>query len=150
MLVVSSCSRPTAQSKLLADLRRDEVPLRLLLRCGGVELESVSWQEYWHSCKPFFSVDARLVQRLNRLKSAWLKVVHEPGSRRCQLTYCWRYFGLLHHTLEIAAREPGRGNPLPVLHRILALGSFTAEAADGNERAACAFSAIQPIYLLGR
>ncbi len=91
-----------------------------------------------------------MVQRLNRLKSAWLEVVRKPGSRRCQLTYCWRYFGLLHHTLGIAAREPGRGNPLSVLHRILAFGSFTAEADGGDERAACAFSAIHPVYLLGR
>ena len=73
MLVVSSCSRPAAQTRLLADLRRAEVPLRLLVHRGGGQLESVSWRDYWHSCKPFFSVDARLVQRLNRLKSAWLE-----------------------------------------------------------------------------
>lgn len=150
MLVVSSCSRPAAQTKLLADLRRAEVPLRLLLHRGSVELESVSWRDYWHSCKPFFSADARLVQRLNRLKAAWLEILRKPGSRRRQLTYCWRYFGLLHHTLGIAVREPGRGNPLPVLHRILSFGSFMAAADGDDERAACAFSAIHPVYLLGR
>ncbi len=91
-----------------------------------------------------------MIQRLNRLKAAWLEVVHKPTSRRRQLTYCWRYFGLLHHTLGIAAREPVRGDPLPVLHRILAFASFTTKADDDDERAACVFSAAHPAYVLGR
>lgn len=112
MLVVADVSRRENRRRVVTDLRRPGIPVRLSICPAGLHLESLSWREHWQPCKAFFSADARLVQRLNRLKAAWRNLSRVPQNRRCQLAYCWRYFGLLHHTFEIAScASPGEAIP---------------------------------------
>ncbi|MEE9296998.1 MAG: class I SAM-dependent methyltransferase [Phycisphaerae bacterium] len=113
-------------------------------------VESVTWQDYWQRCRRFFEADTRLVHRLNRLKFAWPSFLRRPKSKRRQLAYCWRYFGLLHHTLRVARTEPRRGDPLPVLHRILAFATFTVEIRGSPGKAAGLVTNRNPVYQLGR
>ena len=150
MLVVAGISRRENRRRLLTDIRRPGIPVRLLICPRDLHLESLPWREYWQPCNAFLSADARLVQRLNRLKATWQDLSTAPTSRRRQVAYCWRYFGLLHHTLEIASCEPWRGDPLPVLRCILAFTVFVVERMGKQGRSACTFSAMNPVYLLGR
>lgn len=94
MLVVTRTSRREHRSRLAADLRCPRIPIRLLIGPGNLQLETVTWREYWQPCNAFLSADARLLQRLNRLKATWQDLSRAPTSRRRQLAYCWRYFGL--------------------------------------------------------
>ncbi len=108
MLVMSATPRAENRRRLAAAAWRMEVPIKLAIRVGRLELMSLPWREYWAPCLPFLSADYPLTQRLNRLKAAWLAVHRASRTRRSVAQYVWRYFGLLHHVWEIARREPHR------------------------------------------
>ena len=72
MLVMSTTPRAENRRRLAAAAWRMEVPIRLAIGVGELKLISLPWREYWAPCCPFFSADYRLIQRLNRLKAAWL------------------------------------------------------------------------------
>ncbi len=108
MLIMSTTPRIENRRHLAAAAWRMEVPIKLAMREGKIELASLPWREYWRPCLPFLSADYRLIQRLNRLKAAWLAMHRASRTRRCLAQYVWRYFGLLHHVWEIAGREPSR------------------------------------------
>ncbi len=150
MLIVSNTSRRENRRRIASALRCELVPIRLVVRKSEPTLESVPWSTFWRPCKPFFGADTRLVHRLNRFKSAWRKVLRAPKNRQHQLAYCWRYFGLLHASLELARREPQRGDPLPVLRRILGFATFTTELEGEHGKAAGTSSWMNPVYQLGR
>src|ERR1035437_3645269 len=101
MLIISGISREHNRRSILTQLRQLRVPVRLKVRRSRLELNSMLWGDYWQPCRLFFDSDARLVQRLNRLKKAWLGVLRHPSDRLSQMDYCWRYFGLLHHAIRI-------------------------------------------------
>ena len=105
MLILSNTSRHENRLRIASDLRSELVPIRLVVRKSEPILESVAWSTFWRPCKRFFEVDSRLVHRLNRFKSAWRRVLRAPKSRQHQLVYCWRYFGLLHHTLDLPRKR---------------------------------------------
>lgn len=79
MLVVSKISQAENRRRLLAKLRRLRIPLRRVVGRGGLNLQSLSWREFWKPCEQYFAADTRLVQRLNRLKSAWKELVRRDG-----------------------------------------------------------------------
>jgi hypothetical protein len=79
MLVMSATPRAENRRRLAAAAWRREVPIRLAIRAAELDLVSLPWREYWAPCVPFFSADYRLIQRLNRLKAAWL-VMYRAGS----------------------------------------------------------------------
>jgi hypothetical protein len=105
---------------------------------------------FWRPAWDFFAVDLRLVQRLNRLKGAWRRLLERPLCVERQRAYCWRYFGLLHHALRLACREPERPSPLPALRRILAFETFTVQLHGHNETACGLFAPRNPVCVLGR
>jgi len=90
------------------------------------------------------------VQRLKRLKKAWLNILQYPADRLCQMTYCWRYFGLLHHTMRIAREEPRRPDPISAIRRIVGFETFPLEALGNVGTAACTVTSRNPIFLLGQ
>jgi SAM-dependent methyltransferase len=108
------------------------------------------WREYWQPAHAFFEVDLRLIQRLNRLKKAWLDILQHPEDRLCQMTYCWRYFGLLHHALRIAKDEPSRPDALPAIRHIIGFEAFLLDAAGETGTAACTVTSRNPSFLLGQ
>jgi hypothetical protein len=75
MLLVANTSSIRNQTALLDLLSAEMVPVRLDLRRGQLKLELVRWREYWKPAMPFFECDARLVQRLNRLKRTWERLI---------------------------------------------------------------------------
>jgi len=150
MLVMSATPRIENRRRLAAAAWRMEVPMKLAIHAGQLELISLPWREYWAPCGPFFSADYRLVQRLNRLKTAWLAMHRASRTRRCVAQYVWRYFGLLHHVWEIARREPGRGDPIPALRRIVGFSNFAVTREGYDQVAAATFAEFNPVYLLGR
>ena len=97
MLIMSTTPRVENRRRLAAAAWRMEVPIKLAIREGQIDLVSQPWREYWAPCLPFFSADYRLIQRLNRLKEAWLAMHRASRTRRSVAQYVWRYFGLLHH-----------------------------------------------------
>ncbi len=90
MLVMSTTPRAENRRRLAAAAWRTEVPIKLAIRGGQLELISVPWREYWAPCLPFLAADCRLIQRLNRLKAAWLAMHRASRTRRCVA----RYFAL--------------------------------------------------------
>ena len=70
MLIVSATSRADNRRELARQASAPVVPVRLVVRRSQLELQSLLWRDYWAPCRPFFEVDLRLVQRLNRLKKA--------------------------------------------------------------------------------
>jgi len=127
-----------------------EVPIKLAIRAGQLELVSLPWREYWAPCLPFLSADYRLIQRLNRLKAAWLAMHRASRTRRSVAQYVWRYFGLLHHVWEITRREPWRGDPMPALRRTVGFSNFAVTREGYDQVAAATFAEFNPVYLLGR
>lgn len=150
MLVVSATSREDNRQSLADQFRRARVFAGLRIRQSHFEFDSCSWYEYWLPARDFFAADTRLVHRLNRLKRAWLDLLKHPTQRHVQAYYCWRYFGLLHHTLRIARSEPWRGNPLPALRRILGFECFPLNVTGAPGTASCILSGRNPLYLLGQ
>jgi len=138
MLIVSGTSRAENRRDLARQCCQPRVPLRLATQRSRLALESLLWREYWRPCRAFFEVDLRLVQRLNRLKKAWLNVLQHPADRLCQMAYCWRYFGLLHHAMRIASDEPRRPDPLSAIRRIVGFEALLLEAVGEAGTAACA------------
>ena len=132
MLVVSATPRVENRRRLAAAAWRKEVPSKLAMGAGQIELVSLPWREYWAPCLPFFSVDYRLIQRLNRLKAAWLAMHRASRTRRGVAQYVWRYFGLLHHVREIARCEPHRGDPMPALGRTVGFGNFAVTSVTAK------------------
>jgi hypothetical protein len=113
-------------------------------------LESLLWREYWQPACAFFEVDLRLKQRLNRLKKAWLDILRHPGDRLSQMTYCWRYFGLLHHALRIAKDEPSRPGALPAIRQIVGFESFLLDVVGENGTAGGTVTSRNPLFLVGQ
>lgn len=150
MLVVSGISREEARRTLVAQLNQPRVPIRLTVRQSRLLVTSVSWRRYWEPVRHFFTVDARLVQRLKRLKTAWLHVLSRPSSRACQERYCWRYFGLLHHAMRLAHLEPSRPDPLGAIHRIVGFETFPVEAFGVDGAAGGAVAERNALFLLGQ
>jgi len=147
---MSTTPRGENRRRLAAAAWRKEVPIKLAMDAGQVELVSLPWREYWAPCLPFFSVDYRLIQRLNRLKAAWRAMHRASRTRRCVAQYVWRYFGLLHHVLEIARSEPGRGDPMPALRHTVGFSNFAVMSEGYDQMAAATFAEFNPVYLLGR
>jgi len=150
MLIVPATSREENRRELTSQLRQPGIPLRLVIQRSRLMLEATTWAEYWQPCRAFFEVDLRLAQRLNRLKKAWLDVLRRPSDRLRQMIYCWRYFGLLHHALQIARDEPWRPHPLLAIRRIVGFESFLLEATGEIGTAACTATSRNPVFLLGR
>lgn len=150
MLIISGKSRRESRESLAGLFSQPRLPVHLAIHRSQVSLSSLPWREYWRSDGRFFGVDLRLVQRLNRLKSAWLGVLRHPADRVTQMTYCWRYFGLLHHAMRIARDEPWRPDPLSAIRRIVGFESFVAEAAGEVGAAACTITTRNPAFLLGQ
>lgn len=150
MLVATRRTRAENRWQLRKELRKPAIPVRLTITGGRVVTEWASWRTFWQPAWDFFAVDLRLVQRLNRLKRAWLGVLERALSVERLRTYCWRYFGLLYHALRLACEEPERPDPLPALRRILGFETFTVQHL-GQSGAACGlFASRNPIFLLGR
>ena len=150
MLVATRTTRAQNRWQLRKELRRPAIPVRLTITGGRVVTEWASWRTFWRPAWDFFAVDLRLVQRLNRLKRAWHGVLERPLGIERQRTYCWRYFGLLHHALRLAREEPERPDPLPALRRVLGFETFLVEL-HGHEATACGlFGPRNPVFLLGR
>jgi len=147
---MSTTPRGENRRRLAAGAWRKEVPIKLATDAGQVELVSLPWREYWASCLPFFSVDYRLIQRLNRLKAAWVAMHRASRTRRCVAQYVWRYFGLLHYVLEIARSEPDRGDPMPALRHTVGFSNFAVTRKGYDHVAAATFAEFNPVYLLGR
>jgi len=150
MLIVSGTSRAENRRDLARQCCQPRVPVRLVIHRSRLGLESLPWREYWQSCRAFFEVDLRLVQRLNRLKKAWLNVLQHPADRLCQMTYCWRYFGLLHHAMRIARDEPRRPDPISTIRRIVGFEAFPLEAVGEAGTAACTVTSRNLVFLLGQ
>ncbi len=150
MLIVSGKSRAENRRDLARQIATPLVPVGLAIQRSRLELESQIWREYWRPCRPFFGVDLRLVQRLNRLKKAWGLLLQKPSDRVCQMTYCWRYFGLLHHAMRIAYAEPKRPRPIDALETIIGFESFTLRVPGEAGRASCTIASRNPIFLLGQ
>lgn len=150
MLIVSGASREENRQGLAHQLCQARIPVRLVIHRSRLSLESMLWRDYWQPCRPFFNADLRLVQRLNRLKKAWLGILQHPADRSCQMTYCWRYFGLLHHALRIAKDEPSRRDWLPAVRQIIGFEAFLLNAVGEMGIAACAIAPRNPVFLLGQ
>ena len=150
MLIVSGTSRADNRRELARQASAPVVPVRLVVRRSQLELQSLLWRDYWAPSKPFFEVDLRLVQRLNRLKKAWRQLLQQPTDRYLQMIYCWRYFGLLHHACAIAAAEPERPDPFAAIARIVGFESFLLEASGESGAAAALFTARHPLAILGQ
>jgi hypothetical protein len=150
MLIVSGKSRAENRRDLAKQCGAPRVPIRLVIQRSRLGLESLSWRDYWQPVRPFFEVDLRLVQRLNRLKKAWRLLLQHPSDRLAQMTYCWRYFGLLHHTIRIAREEPARPDPMETLATIIGFESFVLEAPGESGTAACTITSRNPLFLLGQ
>mgnify|MGYP001583118976 CR=1 FL=1 len=150
MLIATRMTRGQNRKHRRAQFRRSAIPVRVTIVGGRVVTEWESWRTFWKPCWDFFAVDLRLVQRLNRLKGAWLRLLERPLCFERQRAYCWRYFGLLHHALRLASRETERPNPLPALRRILGFETFTVELS-GQAGTACGLLAPRnPVFVLGR
>ena len=150
MLIISGTSRVESRRELARQCCQPRVPVRLVIQKSQLRLESLPWREYWQPCRTFFEVDLRLVQRLNRLKKAWQNVLKYPADRWCQMTYCWRYFGLLHHAMRIASQEARRPDPISAIGRIIGLETFPLEALGNAGTAACTVTSRNPVFLLGQ
>lgn len=149
MLIVSGTSRADNRRELARQASAPVVPVRLVVRRSQLELQSLMWRDYWAPCRPFFEVDLRLVQRLNRLKKAWRQLLQQPTDRYLQMIYCWRYFGLLHHACVIAAAEPNRPDPFTTIETIVGFEAFSLEASGESGAAAALFTARHPLAILG-
>lgn len=150
MLIVSGTSRAVNRMDLARQCCQPRVPVRLVIRKSRLGLESLPWREYWRPCRAFFDVDLRLVQRLNRLKRAWLNVLQYPSDRLCQMIYCWRYFGLLHYAMRIAKEERRRPDPISAIRRIVGFEAFPLEAWGHVGMAGCTVTSRNPVFLLGQ
>jgi len=150
MLIVSGTSRAENRRALAEQSRKPRVPVGLIIQHSRLGLESLTWREYWSPCRAFFEVDLRLVQRLNRLKKAWYHILQHPSDRLCQMTYCWRYFGLLHHSMRIAKEEPDRPDPLEALETILGFEAFPLRVSPEPGIAACTIASRNPLFVLGQ
>jgi hypothetical protein len=131
-------------------MRRAEVPTRICIERAEPVVSSVSWSAYWRPCRDFFEADRRLVHRMVQLKKAWLALLRSPGREPGQRIFCWRYFALLHQALDIARTDPSRGDPIPVLQRIVAFESFPIDVRGQEGIAAGVFTNRNPVYVLGR
>ena len=150
MLIASRASREDNRLALTEQFRRPRVPLHLSIEQSRLNLESMPWAEYWRPCRPFLGADFRLIQRLNRLKKAWVDVIRRPASCLCRSTYCWRYFGLLHHALQTALEEPRRAGAMTTIRRILAFEVFSLGVLGEHGTAAGTVSNRNPVFLLGQ
>ncbi len=150
MLIVSGVSREENRRDLARQFCQARVPVRLSIQRSRLALESLLWREYWQPARAFFDADLRLKQRLNRLKKAWFNILQHPGDRLCQMTYCWRYFGLLHHALRIAKDEPCRSGALPAIHQIIGFESFPLDVAGEDGTAAGTVTSRNPLFLVGQ
>lgn len=117
---------------------------------GQLVLRSVPWSSFWRVGREFFEADRRLVHRLVQLKKAWLALLHHPGSVPRRQVFCWEYFSLLHHALDIARSEPDRADPMPTLQHIVSFECFRICMKGGTGTAAGIISTRNPVYLLGR
>ncbi len=150
MLVVSGTSKELNRIRLAKEFTHPRVITELTIHGSRIEPLGSSWHEYWSPAKPFLACDTRLINRLNRLKSAWQRILRFPRSRAAQERYCWRYFGLLHHALRLAQEEPKRGDPLPALRCITGFEAFSIRIAGLQGIAAGVVTHRNPVYKVGR
>jgi len=151
MFVLSNELRKRFIRSLNHSLGAEKVIVRLRLDGSEPTVEALAWREYWRPCDSFFGRDARLVQRLNRLKDAWRRLLRQPRSRTNRARYCWRYFGLLHHARRIAVEEGLFAEAMPAIRRILGFEAFTVEVANAPDGVAAGVVANRnPIFVLGR
>lgn len=108
MLIAARMTRGQNRKHLRAQFQQSAIPVRVRIVSSQVVTEWESWRTFWRPSWDFFAVDLRLVQRLNRLKGAWLRLLERPLCIERQRAYCWRYFGLLHHALRLASRQTER------------------------------------------
>ncbi len=148
MLLVANTSSARNRTALLDLLSTELVPIRLELRKGQVKLELVRWREFWKPAMPFFECDARLVQRLNRLKRTWERLIARPMQRDRHRQFAWRYFGLLHYTLQIARADPSRPAPFDAIERLAGFETFTCEAAETEGVCAATATHRNPLWAL--
>jgi hypothetical protein len=150
MLVVPSSSRVDNRHRLARASRQAEIPVRVHVVGAELRPETTSWSAYWKPAQEYVEYDRRLVHGLFQLKKSWRSVLRRPASVLHQRMYCWRYFLLLRHTLQIARAEPKRGDPIPFLQRIVSFESFSIEGGGLPGIAGGAVSNRHPVFLLGR
>jgi hypothetical protein len=150
MLVVSGTSKAQNHNRLVEEFARPRIVTDLIIHGSRIEVLASSWHDYWSPAKAFLARDTRLVNRFNRLKSAWRRVLRAPRSMVAQERYCWRYFGLLHHALRVAQEEPKRGDPLPTLRCLIGFEAFSIRVAGLEGVAAGVVTHRNPVYLVGR
>ncbi len=150
MLVVPSTSRVNNRHRLAKASRQAEIPVRLHVVGAELSLATMSWSAYWKPVREYVEYDRRLVHRLVQLKKSWRSILRFPTSMLHLRMYCWRYFLLLHQTLQIARTEPERGDPIPMLQRIVSFESFPIEGRGLPGIAGGAMSNRHPVFLLGR
>jgi hypothetical protein len=145
MLLVANTSVEQNRQTLAKLLRQELVPNRLEVRRGTLHLHMDRWRDFWRPARPFFEVDEKLAQRLNRLKRTWELLIQRPDSLIRQRYYAWRYFGLLHHSLTVARRDRGRRGAIEAIERILGFESFLCEASEEAGLCAGAVSNRHPV-----
>jgi len=150
MLIAPSTTRVDNRRRLAKASHQAEIPVRLHVVGAELNLTTMSWSAYWKPVQEYVEYDRRLVHRLVQLKKSWRSVLRLPTSVLHQRMYCWRYFLLLHQTLQIARTEPERGDPIPMPQRIVSFESFPIEGRGLPGIAGGAMSNRQPVFLLGR
>ena len=149
MLIAPATSRAENRRYLSKLCRKSELPIRLLIDGVELKLDSIPWHLYWAPVRDYVEVDRKLVHRLVQLKKAW-RGIHRNPTLRNQRMYCWRYFLLLHQALQMALTDPSRGDPVPLLRRIVGFETFLIETRGLSGDAAGAWSNRNPAFLLGR
>lgn len=150
MLVLSTQQRATVQHGLAQVFRTERLVSRIVLDGGEPTVATCGWREFWEPCIRFAGEDTRLLHRLNRLKAAWRALLRSGPLRAVSTRYCWRYFGLLHHTIRIGMEKKSGEAILPVLRRIVGFETFTVEVPGLDSQAGGIACHRNPVYLLGR
>ncbi|MFH1747238.1 MAG: hypothetical protein ABIG44_09375 [Planctomycetota bacterium] len=150
MLIAPSTTRVDNRRRLAKASGQAEIPVRLHVIGAELSLATMSWSAYLQPVQEYVEYDRRLVHRLVQLKKSWRSVLRLPTSALHKRMYCWRYFLLLHQTLQIARTEPERGDPIPMLQRIVSFESFPIEGRGLPGIAGGAMSNRHPVFLLGR
>jgi|GEM_PF-1615532 len=150
MLIVSRKNRDTIQDVLARAFQAERLIDHIVLDGIKPTIVTQGWREFWEPCIRFAAEDTRLLHRLNRLKAAWRTLLRSRACHHIIARYCWRYFGLLHHTIRIGIQKGESDTLLAVVRRIVAFETFTAELPGQDAHAGAVVCHRNPIYLLGR
>ncbi|MBI4581641.1 MAG: hypothetical protein HY718_18240 [Planctomycetes bacterium] len=150
MLIISRQNRDGVRNVLTRTMRTERLIDRVVLEGAKPSIVTRTWREFWEPCVRFAGSDTRLIHRLNRLKAIWRAILRPRASRGLAARYCWRYFGLLHHSIRIGIERGEADEFLPAVRRIVAFEAFTVEAPSLGARAGGIVCHRTPVFLLGR